>query len=144
MRPFFGYNFGDYLEHWLSLGKTLPVDTRPSLFMVNWFRRSSSARGFLWPGFGENIRVIDWIIKRSQGRVGADMSPVGMVPIEGDINLVGLQEQPDMEELMSTPAQFWMEEVEEMSKYFEEQVGNSLPQPMLEELSNLRQRIEGI
>ena len=141
MRPFFGYNFGDYLRHWLDLGASLPATVRPAMFMINWFRRSSTTGGFLWPGFGENIRVIDWIVRRAKGQVGAEVSPVGLVPARGDIALAGLDEEPDMEELMSTPADFWVEEVEEMKNYFEEQVGRSLPQQMSQELQSLRQRL---
>ena len=142
MRPFFGYNFGTYLQHWLDLGLSLPSESRPEIFMVNWFRRSVKDGSFLWPGFGENIRVIDWIIKRSQGRVGADLCPVGLVPKQGDLDLTGLNKQPDMEELMSTPAEFWYREVDEMRNYYEQQVGGSLPDKMWDELNNLKQRLQ--
>ena len=141
MRPFFGYNFGTYLQHWLDLGLSLPSESRPEIFMVNWFRRSVKDGSFLWPGFGENIRVIDWIIKRSQGRLGADLCPVGLVPKQGDLDLTGLEKQPDMEELMSTPPDFWIRELEEINNYFEQQVGESLPTKMWDQLNNLKIRL---
>ena len=141
MRPFFGYNFGTYLQHWLDLGLSLPADTRPAIFMVNWFRRSVKDGSFLWPGFGDNIRVIDWIIKRSKKQVGADLCPVGLVPRRGDLDISGLEKMPDMEELMSIPIDFWLREVEEMKDYYEQQVGESLPTKMWDELNDLKRKL---
>ena len=138
MRPFFGYNFGDYLAHWLSLNKK--NQTMPEIFMVNWFRKSSQG-GFLWPGFGENIRVIDWCLRRCDGEVDiAKTSPIGHVPVEGSLCLDGLKEEVDLEAIFSTPKQFWMEEVEELKTYFSQQVGKSLPEEIMHQLKQLETR----
>lgn len=139
MRPFFGYNFGDYLGHWLSLNKRDNVKM-PQIFMVNWFRKSAKG-GFLWPGFGENIRVIDWCLKRCEGRVDiAQKSPIGYIPKEGSLNMEGLKEEVDMETLFSTPRQFWLDEVAELRSYFKNQVGDSLPQEIMDQLNQLEKR----
>jgi len=141
MRPFFGYNFGDYLGHWLSFGDDKRLNL-PKIFMVNWFRKSATG-GFLWPGFGENIRVIDWILKRCGNSDSKDLvkeSPVGLLPTKESLNLEGLTEDVDWEELFSTPREFWADEVEELRNYFETQVGESLPQEIRNQLNNLEKR----
>ena len=142
MRPFFGYNFGDYLKHWLSLGAAEHRRNLPKLFMVNWFRKSSEG-GFLWPGFGENVRVLDWVMRRCDGESSiACKSEIGYVPTDGSFNMEGLDEEVDWEELFSTPRDFWLEEVKELRQYFSNQVGNSLPEEITQELDSLQQRFE--
>lgn len=136
MRPFFGYNFGDYLKHWLSFGDN-PKNNLPKAFMVNWFRKDSHGR-FLWPGFGDNIRVVDWIMRRCNGEDIAVESPIGYLPKEGSINLDGLTEKIEWEELFSTPRSFWKKEFDELRHYFDQQVGHSLPQEMNHQLEFLR------
>jgi len=138
MRPFFGYNFGDYLSHWLKIGKILK--NPPSIFMVNWFRRGHDG-GLLWPGFGENIRVLEWILARSSGQLPASGRCVGWVPTNNGINLSNLEECPDMEDLLSTPSHFWAEEAEEIRAYFRDQVGDRLPSEMWSQLAGLERRI---
>lgn len=139
MRPFFGYNFGDYVSHWLSLGKNKRY-TMPKIFNVNWFRKSSKG-GFIWPGFGENIRVLDWIFRRCDGEKDiAVKSPIGFLPSENSISLDGLTEEVDMKELFSTPTKFWTEEVAELRQYFSQQVGASLPSEIVEQLDQLEER----
>jgi len=141
MRPFFGYNFGHYLQHWLSLGeKYAPFGQLPRIFMVNWFRKDAQG-GFLWPGFGENIRVLDWVLKRCNGDSGAVKSPVGFVPEECDMNMDGLG-KVDWDTLFSVPKDFWMEEVEELKKYFSDQVGHSLPEEIAKQLQDLKKRFD--
>lgn len=139
MRPFFGYNFGDYLRHWMSMGKKLRRP--PPIFMVNWFRRGGDG-GLLWPGFGENIRVVQWILTRAAGLLPGSGRSVGWVPTSNDLNLSGLEQRPDIEELLSTPTEFWREEVQDMRNYFSKEVGSSLPKEMMDQLNNLEKRIE--
>jgi len=139
MRPFFGYNFGDYVSHWLSLGKNKRYNL-PKIFNVNWFRKGANGQGFLWPGFGENIRVLDWIFRRCDGENIAVKSPIGYLPKENSIDLDGLTEKVDMEELFSTPSKFWTEEVAELRQYFSQQVGASLPQEITSQLDSLEKR----
>jgi phosphoenolpyruvate carboxykinase (GTP) len=143
MRPFFGYNFGGYLKHWLSMSKE--HDKLPKIFMVNWFRRSSDG-GFLWPGFGENVRVLEWILKRCEVKDGsyAEKTPIGWIPAKGEIRLDGLTVKIDMDALFSTPKDFWLEECQELRNYFISQVGDSLPKEIMQELNDLEARIQAM
>lgn len=141
MRPFFGYNFGDYLAHWLSFGRK-PALQLPRIFMVNWFRRTPQG-GFMWPGFGDNIRVLDWALRRCDGDdTAAVRSPIGFVPAPGSLNIKGLEDQVDLEALFSTPKDFWLSEIEELKTYFATQVGESLPKEINNQLDELQKRFE--
>ncbi len=138
MRPFFGYNFGHYLQHWLDLGEQ-HEGTLPHIFMVNWFRKAATG-GFLWPGFGENVRVLDWILRRCDGEDVAVDSPVGLVPRQSTLNVDGLGDL-QLDEIFSTPKDFWLEEVREVRQYFNDQVGDSIPKEIMTELDALRDRL---
>ncbi len=145
MRPFFGYNFGHYLQHWLSLAEpdvsqAAAQRNLPKMFMVNWFRKSSEG-GFLWPGFGENVRVLDWILRRCDGQDVAERTAVGMVPKKGSLEMCGIEGEVDWEQLFSLPKEFWEEECAELKRYFSDQVGDSLPEEIAEQLENLRSRV---
>ena len=145
MRPFFGYNFGHYLQHWLSLAEpdvsqAAAQRNLPKMFMVNWFRKSSEG-GFLWPGFGENVRVLDWILRRCDGQDVAERTAVGMVPRQGSLEMSGIEGEVDWEQLFSLPKEFWEEECAELKRYFSDQVGDSLPEEIAEQLENLRSRV---
>ncbi|KAL1780578.1 phosphoenolpyruvate carboxykinase [GTP], mitochondrial [Sigmodon hispidus] len=138
MRPFFGYNFGHYLQHWLSMeghkGARLP-----RIFHVNWFRRDEAGR-FLWPGFGENARVLDWICRRLEGEDSAQETPIGLVPKEGALDLNGLK-AIDTIQLFSIPKDFWEQEVRDIRRYLTEQVNQDLPKEVLAELEALEGRV---
>jgi phosphoenolpyruvate carboxykinase (GTP) len=124
MKPFCGYNFADYWAHWLSFADK--SDTLPKVFHVNWFRRSSDGR-FLWPGFGENLRVLRWIIDRCENRVDAHEEAIGYLPKPADIDLSGLDVSTEtLEQLLSVDAAQWREELEGIREYFEE-FGERLP-----------------
>jgi phosphoenolpyruvate carboxykinase (GTP) len=140
MRPFFGYNFGGYLKHWLNLGKAHAA-TVPKMFMVNWFRKSEKG-GFLWPGFGDNVRVLDWVLRRCEGDESISVeSPIGHLPTRESMNLEGIEADVEWDELFSTPRDFWMDEVAELRGYFAQQVGDSLPKEITEQLDALEDRI---
>ncbi|XP_070810721.1 LOW QUALITY PROTEIN: phosphoenolpyruvate carboxykinase [GTP], mitochondrial [Pituophis catenifer annectens] len=139
MRPFFGYNFGRYLEHWLSMEGRKGVRL-PKIFHVNWFRKDT-AGNFLWPGFGENSRVLDWIFRRVDGEESAKETPIGYVPKEGALNLSGLS-QVSHSELFSLPKEFWEQEVREVRQYLTEQVPEDLPKEVLKELEALETRVK--
>lgn len=146
MRPFFGYNFGDYLQHWLSLPQkqqTIGGGAQlPRIYQVNWFRKSA-AGGFLWPGFGENSRVMDWILRRIEGEGDekiADRTPIGFIPKREQFRLDGLKEPIDWDQLFSVPSEFWQKEIEAVQKFWDEQVGDDLPAPVQQELLKLRER----
>lgn len=138
MRPFFGYNFGKYLEHWLSF-EHKPGLKLPKIFHVNWFRKDASGK-FLWPGFGENLRVLDWILRRCDDAIPAVDGIAGRVPRPEDINLDGMKQKPDLHTLLSFPPEFWKREVEELKHYFNEQVPEDFPAEMKEELKHLEER----
>jgi len=141
MRPFFGYNFGDYLAHWLSFGRK-PALQLPRIFMVNWFRRTPEG-GFMWPGYGDNIRVIDWALRRCDGDDKAAVrSPIGFVPAPGSLNIKGLEDKVDLDALFSTPKDYWLQEVDELKTYFSTQVGESLPKEISNQLDQLQKRLE--
>ncbi|XP_018597784.1 phosphoenolpyruvate carboxykinase, cytosolic [GTP] [Scleropages formosus] len=140
MRPFFGYNFGHYLSHWLSMDQR-PRAKLPKIFHVNWFRKSQSG-GFLWPGYGENIRVLEWVFRRLEGEAAAVPSAVGYLPAEGALNLKGLHQQVNLEELFELPREFWEQEAREIRVYFETQVNNDLPYEVEWQLELLEQRIQ--
>ncbi|CAH6776707.1 phosphoenolpyruvate carboxykinase, cytosolic [GTP] [Phodopus roborovskii] len=138
MRPFFGYNFGKYLAHWLSMAHR-PAAKLPKIFHVNWFRKDKDGK-FLWPGFGENSRVLEWMFNRIEGEDSAKLTPIGYIPKENALNLKGL-EDVNMEELLGVSKEFWEEEVQEIGKYLEDQVNADLPYEIERELQALKQRI---
>lgn len=139
MRPFFGYNFGDYLKHWLSLNTT--EREMPKVFHVNWFRKGAKNE-FLWPGFGENVRVLEWIFNRSGNDVvrgNAIETAVGYVP--KTLSLEGLTEKVDMDQLFDLPKDFWEDEISAFRKYLTEQVGDDVPQEVHTQLAQLEARV---
>jgi len=140
MRPFMGYNFGDYLRHWLSMEQ--PGRRMPKIFHVNWFRLDDKGN-FLWPGFGNNIRVIDWMCKRVDGEDVAKLSPVGLIPSKGSLNTEGLP-RVDWDELFSLPKQYWQEDVRETKQFLDDQVGCDLPAEIREELEALQERVDSM
>ncbi|XP_067927791.1 phosphoenolpyruvate carboxykinase, cytosolic [GTP]-like isoform X2 [Watersipora subatra] len=137
MRPFFGYNFGDYIKHWLSLG-TNPSLTMPKIFHVNWFRKNSEGK-FMWPGFGENVRILQWVLERVDNKDVARETAIGLVPKDDAVNTEGLGDI-DMKELVTTTSEFLTKECDTLEKYFKEQVNTDLPDEMWKELSDLRRR----
>uniref|UniRef100_A0A1Q3FSE7 Phosphoenolpyruvate carboxykinase [GTP] n=1 Tax=Culex tarsalis TaxID=7177 RepID=A0A1Q3FSE7_CULTA len=143
MRPFFGYNFGDYLRHWLSMeDRAAQVGgSMPKVFHVNWFRKDGQGK-FLWPGFGENSRVLDWIYRRIEGEQCFQDTPIGRIPAPGTINLEGLNRRVDEKTLFSIPKQFWLKEVEEVKQYYDNQLPRDLPQAIGKEWQELKSRVE--
>lgn len=139
MRPFFGYNFGKYVEHWLSFEKK-PGLKLPKIFHVNWFRKDASGK-FMWPGFGENLRVLDWILRRCDEEIPAVDGIAGQVPRPEDLKLDGLNPKPDLAGLLSMPKEFWTSEIQQLKKYFDEQLPEDLPEAMKEELKQLEARV---
>ena len=141
MRPFFGYNFGRYLEHWLSFGKSNGLKL-PKIFHVNWFRKDPRSGRFLWPGFGENSRVLDWICRRIDGEPCARPTPIGLVPKRDAINLEGLSAEVNTEELFKISKHFWLEEQQSVERYLKSNVGLDLPSEIIEQSEGLKSRLE--
>lgn len=141
MRPFFGYNFGDYLKHWLSMEKRTTAKL-PKIFHVNWFRRGTQGQ-FLWPGFGENIRVLDWILRRVENNKDiAEATPIGYIPKPDALITTDLPDDVDIGELFSIDKSFWEQEVQDLQKYFNEQLGADLPTAIQAEIDALKYRIK--
>ena len=138
MKPFIGYNVGDYWAHWLEMGARLGSKA-PKIFNVNWFRTDSEGN-FLWPGYGENMRVLDWIIKRVDGEVDAVETPIGYLPKPEDINIKGIEDEVTpsaLEMLLTVNKDEWKKEIAEMRRYYDEDIkakGGNIPQALYDEL----------
>ena len=138
MIPFCGYNMGDYFQHWLNMGKKLKHP--PKIFSVNWFRVDDEGK-FIWPGFGDNIRVLKWIIERVNDKVAAKETPVGLVPQLADLDLQGLNISPEkLERLFSIKPDQWQAEIADTEKFFS-QFGSRLPKELHQELQELGRRM---
>lgn len=125
MKPFIGYNVGDYWAHWLAMGEKLG-DKAPKIFNVNWFKQDENGN-FIWPGFGDNMRVLDWIIKRCEGTIEADETAIGYLPKKGDINVEGIEDEvtPEiMDKLLAVDKDLWIKEIAEMRRYYKEDIAD--------------------
>ena len=141
MKPFCGYNFADYWAHWLSFAKK--SDKLPKMFHVNWFRQDKSGK-FLWPGFGENLRVLRWIIDRCENRVAAVETPIGFLPKTKDIDVSGLDVAPEtMEMLLSVDAEQWEDEMDSVAEYLEG-YGDRLPDALRQEQQQVAEALRNI
>jgi phosphoenolpyruvate carboxykinase (GTP) len=139
MLPFCGYNMGDYFGHWLAMGTKLKHP--PRIFHVNWFRRGADGK-FLWPGYGDNVRVLKWMLDRIEGRAEAKETPIGNVPTPKSLMLDGLSISPDtLGELLSVDPSAWAEESRAVGKFFEE-FGDRLPEPLRQEHRALNERLQ--
>lgn len=140
MLPFCGYNMADYFGHWLRVGGNLRFDRAPRVFQVNWFRKGDDGR-FLWPGFGDNARVIDWIIRRIKGEVGAVESPIGRLPITSELNLDGIDvPAEDLEALFAIDTDSWLHEADLTEQFYATFEGR-VPAALQSELQALRYRL---
>lgn len=139
MLPFCGYNMGDYFAHWLKMGQV--ITKPPKIFHVNWFRRDAEGN-FLWPGFGENLRVLNWILQRAEGQAGAIETPLGYMPGPGDLDLEGLDlDQSALTQLFEVNRSAWLKD-EESNQLFFDQFESRLPSELLEESKALIKRLE--
>ena len=135
MRPFCGYHMGDYFKHWIDMGKK--IKNQPKIFNVNWFRTDDEGH-FLWPGFGENMRVLEWIIKRCEGTVGAVETPIGYVPDPKDINLDGVDVSDEvLKEILTVDKETWKKEADGIEEFYK-QFGDRLPKELSDELAALK------
>ncbi|MDR1508773.1 MAG: phosphoenolpyruvate carboxykinase (GTP) [Synergistaceae bacterium] len=138
MLPFCGYHMGDYFAHWLDMGKRIP--NPPKIFNVNWFRTDGKGN-FIWPGYGENMRVLEWIIKRAFGEAGAVESPIGRLPEPGDINREGLDlPLQTLKELLTVDRDLWREEAKEIRAFYSK-FGDKLPSKLNDELARLEKNL---
>ena len=141
MKPFIGYNVGDYWQHWLDMGTKTCACKLPKIFNVNWFRKDAEGN-FVWPGFGDNMRVLLWILARCEGTVDADLTAIGYVPKAEDINIEGLDDVTidTIRDLLSVDVESWKADVENI-KAFYAQIGDRVPAELHEELAALEARL---
>jgi len=140
MLPFCGYNMGDYFAHWLNIGTMTDQDKLPRIFYVNWFRKNDDGN-FIWPGFGENIRVLKWIIERVSDKTGAQKTPIGYIPTKDDIDISGLDlDQDSLDSILSIDKDKWLKEIENIENYFQTFKDN-LPSGIQNELAGLKSRL---
>ncbi|WP_344254869.1 phosphoenolpyruvate carboxykinase (GTP) [Terrabacter carboxydivorans] len=143
MLPFIGYHAGDYMNHWLEIGKSADASKLPRIFGVNWFRRDEEDGSFLWPGFGENSRVLKWVIERLDGDADAVETPIGFVPTEGSIDIDGLDMTPEqVAKAIRVDAADWEKELPLIQEWFDK-FGDQLPTELWAELDALKARVSG-
>ncbi len=143
MLPFCGYNMADYWQHWIDIGAGLDEDKAPKIFNVNWFRKDDDGN-FLWPGFGDNMRVLEWIIKRCDGMVDADETAIGFVPKAEDINLAGIEDEvseAQLKEILSVDNSLWDDEAKGIEEFYSK-FGDRLPKALSDELNTLKANLE--
>ena len=143
MLPFCGYNMADYWQHWIDIGAGLDEDKAPKIFNVNWFRKDDDGN-FLWPGFGDNMRVLEWIIKRCEGMVDADETAIGFVPKAEDINLAGIEDEvseAQLKEILSVDKTLWDDETKGIEEFYSK-FGDRLPKALSDELNTLKTNLE--
>ena len=140
MRPFVGYDMGDYFQHWLDMGKNIP--NPPKIFHVNWFRTDDEGH-FIWPGYGENMRVVKWILDRCEDKADAELTPIGYVPKPEDIDVEGLEgvSTDTIRELLRVDTASWLEDIENIREFYKT-VGDRVPAELIEELNGLEARLK--
>ncbi|MGN1235275.1 MAG: phosphoenolpyruvate carboxykinase domain-containing protein, partial [Christensenellaceae bacterium] len=136
MKPFIGYHVGDYFRHWIDMGKK--VTNPPKIFNVNWFRQGENGE-FLWPGFGDNMRVLKWILDRCDGKVDAQETAIGYVPYAKDIDLTGLDYSIEtLESILEVDKERWAAEAEEIESYYKNTIKDRIPQELWDSLATLK------
>ncbi len=143
MRPFIGYDCGTYFNHWIEIGKTLDPEKAPKIFNVNWFRKDDDGN-FMWPGFGDNLRVLEWIIKRCEDKVDAVETPIGFMPKAEDINIEGLEDEVTLDSLksmLSVDKGLWREEVAGIEDFYES-LGDTVPAELKANLEMLKKNVQ--
>ncbi len=143
MLPFCGYNMADYWQPWIDIGAGLDEDKAPKIFNVNWFRKDDDGN-FLWPGFGDNMRVLEWIIKRCEGKVDAEETAIGFVPKAEDINLEGIEDEvseDQLKEILSVDNSLWEDEAKGIEEFYAK-FGDRLPKALSDELNTLKANLE--
>jgi phosphoenolpyruvate carboxykinase (GTP) len=140
MLPFIGYHAGDYFDHWINIGKDNDESKLPRIFYVNWFRRDDEG-GFLWPGFGENSRVLKWVVERIEGQAAALETPIGHVPAPGALDTDGLDVTDEqLAAALRVDADEWRAEIPQIQEWFEK-FGDQLPAVLWTELDGLKARL---
>jgi phosphoenolpyruvate carboxykinase (GTP) len=143
MLPFCGYHMGDYFAHWIKIGKKASPDKLPKIFYVNWFRKAADG-SWLWPGYGENSRVLKWVFEQCDGIGKAQETPLGYMPTIDGIDRSGLTDKVSddaMNELLKVDREGWLRDVEQVKEYYTK-FGNKLPEELKAELNALEKRLK--
>lgn len=141
MIPFCGYNMGGYFQHWLEMRHN--IANPPKIFLVNWFRKDDKG-SFVWPGYGENMRVLQWVLQRALGRIGGQETVVGWVPREGDLDLSGCDITSDQfEQATRIDPKEWLDEVESQQEFFD-LIGDSMPEALKKQRELLRETLKTV
>ena len=143
MLPFCGYNMADYWQHWINIGANLDADKAPKFFNVNWFRKDDEGN-FMWPGFGDNLRVLQWILDRCDGKVDAKETAIGFVPYADDINIDGIEDEVSKESLASileVDKDLWIEETKGIEEFYAK-FGDKMPATLIAELETLKANLK--
>jgi phosphoenolpyruvate carboxykinase (GTP) len=140
MLPFCGYNMGDYFRHWIEMGPK--IGKQPKIFNVNWFRLDDAGH-FIWPGFGDNMRVLEWIMKRAFNEIDAAETPIGYMPRPEDINIEGLDISPDtLKDLLSVDVAHWKEDIKSIREFYAKfDEYKTLPKELSDQLNALEKRL---
>jgi phosphoenolpyruvate carboxykinase (GTP) len=140
MLPFCGYNMGDYFKHWINIGAKSTEDKLPKIFYVNWFRKTADGK-WLWPGYGENSRVLKWVFERVSGKGKAKETPIGFMPTEDAIDTNGLNiGAADMKDLLNVNQDEWKDELASIREHYAK-FGDRLPAELIKELEGLEKRL---
>jgi len=140
MLPFIGYNVCDYLQHWLDVGAKTTPDKLPKIFYVNWFRKGTNGK-FLWPGFGENSRVLKWVVERVAGKADAQKTAIGYIPTKESLYLDGLDVSDEsMDDLLHIEKEEWVAEIESIKEHYAK-YGPKMPKPLFDQLKALEERV---
>jgi phosphoenolpyruvate carboxykinase (GTP) len=143
MLPFIGYNAGDYFSHWINMGKDNDESKMPRIFYVNWFRRDDEGH-FVWPGFGENSRVLKWVIQRMEGTAAAVETPIGHVPTPESLDVEGLGLSADeLATALRVDEEEWRAELPQIQEWFDKIGSDKVPTILWTELDGLRARLGG-
>lgn len=138
MKPFMGYSVDQYFQHWIDMGAKVEKDKQPKIFNVNWFRQDENG-DFMWPGFGDNMRVLDWILDRCENKVDAQETAIGYVPYAKDINIKNTDvTEETLDKLLYVDKERWAAEAEEIEKYYNDNFGDKLPKEIRENLATLK------
>jgi len=141
MLPFCGYHMGDYFQHWINIGQKSSPDKLPNIFYVNWFRKTADGK-WLWPGYGENSRVLKWVFERCDGKDNAVETEIGYMPAKDAIDINGLSDitDADMDELLFVDKEGWIKEIESIDEHYAK-FGSKLPKELTEQLDALKKRL---
>jgi len=140
MLPFCGYHMGDYFAHWISMAKKTDRKNLPKIYSVNWFRKSPEGK-WMWPGYGENSRVLKWIVERIEGKASANETAIGFVPTAESLDVAGLKiDKNTLNDLLAVNKDNWKKEADSIEQHFK-QFGDKLPSELTKELNDLRSRL---